>query len=379
MDNLTTTQKKERAQQEFSLARDYAKQSNAAWEIAGELHKIHTRALDRFKNWKNILSTAPMFAMNAAFIPICVAEYYFSREIYRDIAPKAPWAIAFGLIAIGVVISELLVYKFFAQKRAWKQYEMRHQDESKVTQTDENITSQVKSYANQMFVIGLLLAIAILTLITFFSKERANREILAGVRSNPFGIQDYMPIGLYLFEILTGFFIWFSCRMALLSLKVKMTKNRINKEKKKCVDFGGLAVKKFEDAEEFDLNVFEMDTTPDKYFSTAVFRNKEGNFTDDEKFFEEPQRVKNKVTFLISDNNQPLFCKVYILTEYKVLISDSTKSDGIVTFEFESFPNDMVRDIILTRSDVDGKPSISKPEHGSYPLNKPEPITIDWG
>ena len=309
--------------------------ANAAWELAGETHNYYLRASDRLKNWKNILSTAPIFAMNFAFIPICVAEYYFSREIYRDISRKAPWAIAIGLIAIGVVISELFVYRFFPQKRAWKKYELRHQDENKSTQTNESIDQEVKRYANSMAIIGLLLGIAIVGLIYFFSKERANRELAAQLRDTPFGIQDFMPIGLYFFEILTGCFIWFSFKMAFLYINIWLAKRKLNKEKKKCIDLGSMAAKKFEDAEEYGLDIFSTDADQEKYFSTVIFRNKEGNFTDDNKFFEEPQPVLNKVSFRITDNLQPVFCSVFISTEYK--IRDKKSTDPVLVKKYIPF------------------------------------------
>ena len=141
-----------------------------------------------------------------------------------------------------------------------------------------------------------------------------------------------------------------------------------------------MAVKKLEDAEEFGLNLFDLDTKPERDFCTAVYRNKEGVFSDDDNFFKEPVRLNNKIAFTIKDKGVLLSdCKVHIKTEYKVLLSSATDSNGLVEFEFDSFPNDTVMDIMLTRSDLSGNLAFSKPEHGSYSLNQEKPHTIDWG
>jgi hypothetical protein len=380
MENMDDIQKRERAQQEYLLARDYSKKAQTFWEESGELFNLHKKLSNKLKNWKNILSTAPLLAMNMAFIPVCIAEYYFSKELYRDINEENPWAIAVGFISIGIVISELLVYRFFPQKREWKMYEMRHQNDMLNSETDESLRKKVNTYANQMFLIGMLLASAMLILVTYFSQERAARELAAEMRDNGFGIQDFMPVGLYLFEILTGFFIWFTIRLFYLIIKVYFIKKSLQKNKHKCTELSTMAVKKLEDAEEFGLNLFDLDTKPERDFCTAVYRNKEGNSTDDDNFFKEPERQKNKITFTIKDKgNVVADCKVHIKTEYKVLLSSSTDSNGMVGFEFESFPNDCVMDIMLTRADHTGNMAVSKPDHGSYALNQENPITIDWG
>jgi hypothetical protein len=274
------------------------------------------------------------------------------------------------------------VYRFFPQKREWKMYEMRHQNDMHNTETDESLKKKVNTYSNQMFIIGLLLAIAILTMITYFSMFRVEREISAGYRdeNKHFGIQDFLPVGLYLFEILTGFFIWFTFRLFYLISKVYFIKKSLQNKKRQCAELSTMAVKKLEDAEEFGLNLFELDQKPEKDFCTAVYRNKEGLFSDDENFFKEPIKLNNKITFIIKDKGLLLGdCKVYIKTEYKELHSNSTDSNGLVEFNFDSFPNDSVMDIMLTRSDLSGNLAVSKPDHGSYPLNQEKPITIDWG
>ena len=50
------------------------------WELAGEKYDYFKKNSERLKNWKNILSTAPVVAMNVAFLPICISEYYFSKS-----------------------------------------------------------------------------------------------------------------------------------------------------------------------------------------------------------------------------------------------------------------------------------------------------------
>ena len=57
MNTFTDSQRKERAQQELLLAKDYAKKSNVSWELAGEKYDYFKKNSERLKNWKNILST----------------------------------------------------------------------------------------------------------------------------------------------------------------------------------------------------------------------------------------------------------------------------------------------------------------------------------
>ena len=197
------------AQGYISLAKEYARNASTQWEKGRDLWKFFNRQSERLKNWKSIMSTAPVLAMNAAFIPVCIAEYYFSKEIYRNINEEVPWSIAVGFIAIGIVISEMLVYKIFKQKRNLKFYELRHQDDTNIDQPDDMLHRSVKQYSNQMFIIGIILAVGIIGLLYYFSNYRVQFEISAGTRATdgngkaiPFGVQDLMPVGLYFFEII---------------------------------------------------------------------------------------------------------------------------------------------------------------------------------
>lgn len=376
---MDVNQNKERAQQEYLLARKYSKDALSIWEKGGDYFLIFKKQHKRLQHWKSIMSTAPVLALTIAFIPVCIAEYYFSREIYRDINEISPWAIALGFICIGIVISEFLVYKLFSQKREWKMYEMRHQNELNNFETNESINSKVKTYANLMFILGLILASGIIFLLYKFSVFRVDQEVAAG-RQNPFGVQDYLPVGLYLFEILTGFFVWYTIRLFYLIIKVYVYKKMLYNAKLKCAELSTMAIKKLEDAEEFGLNLFDEDTKPEKDFCTAAYRNKESVFSDDECFFTEPQILSNTISFIIKNKGNTVpDCKVFIKTEFKYLESKSTNSDGLVTFKFDSFPNDAVIDIELTRIDPTENKPIERVEHGSYALNQNSPIIIDWG
>ena len=179
---MDVNQNKERAQQEYLLARKYSKDALSIWEKGGDYFLIFKKQHKRLQHWKSIMSTAPVLALTIAFIPVCIAEYYFSREIYRDINEISPWAIALGFICIGIVISEFLVYKLFSQKREWKMYEMRHQNELNNFETNESINSKVKTYANLMFIIGLILASGIIFLLYKFSVARVDKEVAAGAK-----------------------------------------------------------------------------------------------------------------------------------------------------------------------------------------------------
>lgn len=373
--NLTNPQD-ERAQNEFELAKQYAFKSNSSWEKAGEFYSKVKQLENRLTNWKNILSTAPILAMNVAFIPICIAEYFFSREIYREIAPKAPWAIAIGLISFGVVISEFLVYKLFPQKRDWKKYELRKQNENKSHLTDEHIESEVNKYSNNMAIIGTILSIVIIALIYFFSKERASREIEGGIRENPFGIQDLMPIGLYVFEILTGCFIWYSIRKISNSITLHFLKKNLNREKKNTMDFSALFEKKLKDAEEFGINKLENVNSLNTNVNALLYRSTL-QFTDDETFFKEPAKETYNISLQFHNAGIPLkINNVDIYTQFKVALSVSTNSDGKAMLKLDTYPGDKIVKIILTRNIDNNK--VTREITGSYSISEKE-INIDWG
>ena len=368
----------ERAQAELNLASEYANNASKAWENAGELHKFWSRQSKRLNHWKSIMSTAPVIAMNAAFIPVCVAEYFFSREIYRDISKTSPWAIAIGLIAIGIVISEMIVYLIFKQKRELKFYEMRNQNELKSNTPDDILKRETKAYARQMFIIGMLLGLAILGLIYYFSRERVSRELLAERRTTNFGVQDLMPIGLYLFEIITGCFIWYTLRKTVLWIQIKWAKSQVDKKKSLCFEMTELCAKKYEDAEEMGLKWFEKDSTVNEKIYTCFYRRKEVSSTDDDIFFDEPKETQADISFKVMRSGSPLQCKIDIFSEYKCCHTGTTNIEGVYKFKFESYPNDSVRDIRLTITNSETLQPEVRELHGAYQCNGQE-FVIDWG
>ncbi|MBM3454636.1 MAG: hypothetical protein FJX80_05755 [Bacteroidetes bacterium] len=369
----------DRAQSELSLADEYAKNAATAWEKGKEAYQFLKKQRDRLKNWKGIMSTAPVLALNAAFIPVCVAEYYFSKEIYRDINQEVPWSIAVGFISIGIVISEMIVYFVFKQKQKLKFYEMRNQDETNKDTPDDILERSVKKYAVQMFIIGTLLTFAIITLLYYFSVERASRELQAGMRNSNFGVQDLMPIGLYFFEIITGAFVWYTFRKTALWVQILFKEGKLKKQKEVCNDMIDNTKAKYQDAEEKGYNWFENASVSNQ-ISEAFYMSREGNITDDDTFFQETKEVSLPLNVRIVRNGAPFVCSVDMLTEYKKRVGggQNNSDTGEYKSSFTSFSDDAIVNIRLTAFDNETNQPVTKEIIRRLACTE-EIHVLDWG
>lgn len=371
----------EKAQEHLTNANIYARNASTAWGSAKELYNYVKDQADRLSHWKGIMSTAPVLAMNAAFIPVCVAEYYFSKEIYRDINQDAPWSIAAGFISIGIVISEMLVYFAFKQKQNLKLYELKRYDKKTNDKTPESeLLKEVKGYSRQMFLIGLVLCVGIITLLYYFSNERVTRELEGGIRTSKFGIQDFMPIGLYFFEIITGSFVWYTLRKTTLYFQIALKKKSLKNQKVVYSEMTENAKKKYQDAIEDGFKWYENVDSIDNEINEAFYMSTERTDSDDESLFVEPIKREFEATFKIVKENIPFNCEVNLLTEYKYHRSfgKNDKDTGEIKIKFSSFPSDAIVNLRLTGFDSAKNEIIIKDDIKRYELDG-SVYTIDWG
>ncbi|RMG39046.1 MAG: hypothetical protein D6732_04545, partial [Methanobacteriota archaeon] len=233
-----------RARNEYELADKYAKKANREAGNARDLIPVWLDQKDRLDNWKRIMSMTAVPILTVVFLIVCVAEYFFSREIYRDISRNYPWAIALGFVAVAILISELLVYKLSPSKQRLMFYEYRR-DRNLADETDESIGEHVKRKTNRFAVIGGVLAVVMLAGLYYLSHLRVEKEILIGSRESGFGVQDLMPVTLYIAEIFSGVFVWYLIRRVWLGWKVKRLERKAKHHVNKCAEFTTKAVQQF--------------------------------------------------------------------------------------------------------------------------------------
>ncbi len=335
----------QRAQNEYALADDYAKLANREASNARELLPVWLDQKDRLENWDRIMSTAPVGIFSIVFVFICIVEYYFSKELYRDISADAPWAIALGFVAMAVLISELVVYRFSSAKRRLKFYELRR-DKNLAAETDEAIEQRVMRFTNKYFIIGLVLAIGMLTGLYYLSQLRVEKEILAGERESGFGIQDLMPVILYVGEIISGLFIWYLIKRSLLAWKVKRLGKKVKDHVDRCAEYTSKAVDQFADAERHGYAVLDEPVSDDVH--EAFFRHDQRDAYDLAEYVSKCEPEQVAVTLVLLDGSKkPVRTNVGIVTDFKFSASAATNEEGRAFFELRVYPGDSVRDIYV--------------------------------
>ncbi len=337
--------RQERAQNEYALADDYAKMANREAGNARELIPVWQDQKERLEHWDRIMATAPVGIFSITFVFICIAEYYFSRELYRDISEDYPWAIALGLVAVAILISELLVYRFSPAKRRLKFYELRR-NPNLATETDEALEAKVMRLTNSYFVGGLLLAVAMLAGLYYLSQLRVEKEILAGLRESEFGIQDLMPVILYVAEIISGVFIWYLIKRTWLWLKVRRLEKKVKSHVDRCAELTSKAVDQFADAERKGYSVLEEPVSDDVH--EAFYRHDQRDARELAEYVSKCEPVAAEVTLVILDaDKKPVQANVGIVTDFKFSASSATDDEGRVVLHLQVYPGDTVRDIYV--------------------------------
>lgn len=354
-----------RANNEYLLADDYAKKAGSLANAARELFPMWKDQAERKDNWERIMSTAPVGIFSIIFVFVCLVEYYFSREIYRDIYNGAPWVIALGFIAVAVFISEMVVYRFSAQKRRLKFYELRR-NRNLDGETDEALQGMVNRLANRYFLTGLFFAVFMLAGLYYLSRERVLRELAAGLRTEGFNVQDWLPVILYAVEIIAGVYIWHLLKSFWHGWKVPRMKKSIDRHVSKCGALTVDAVSKFGNAEDAGYDAIAEPVSDDLH--EAFFRNDQRDVNDAENYVQECHITESKACFKLLDGSQNgVKANISIITDYKFTASNASDGNGSVTMSLKSFEGDSVRVIGIEQP---GQPV--KTLKGAYALGTEE-------
>jgi len=340
--NKPSTEKSENL---YSISDEVASRANSASKRARDTFDILKPDEEKLSQWDKIMSNAYVVPFSIAFVVICVLEYYFSREIYRDILPQAPWVIGVGIIFISIVIAELMVGMLSSHIRNKRFFEEKKIG-SNASKPESDIRKGVYRHARGQFVFGIILFIAIGAAIFYFSRERVAREIAAGIRESDFGIQDILPVLFYVLEVLAGLFVFYLFKRSVLAIKNWRNRKRYSKE----------------------VEVSRLHTSEScKYFDNA---EKEGynTFLDD---------VSNNIHLgkFINVNGQSAQVTIDVLTEYKFKESKTSDANGLIEMTFNSYPEDQIKQFRITYFN-EAKEKVIEDISGNYSLDNETPYEI---
>jgi hypothetical protein len=338
-----------RATKEFQAADKLASGASRSAHKANSVLETYKSQSERLKNWKSIMSTAPVVAFTVIFIVVSIGEYLVSKEIYREFNEKWPWAIAIVFFVAGLFVSEFLVYKLFGQKRSWKRYELKR-DENNNSKTNDEIDLSIKKITTNFFIFGLVLGLLIIAAIGFLSYKRVQGELAAGMRETGFGIMDFMPVILYIIEIISGAFIWYLIKQLGLGFTVKKLWKRFSSFVLSCYRDTAASIKKYQDAEQENYDPFQVQLSDNIH--TAFYRNNSFTLDNKEKYISTPKKMNDYFNLnLIDKDGQPLRRHITIISDYKFTASGSTNADGKLTLEIEgTFPGDSCKRIFIRQS-----------------------------
>jgi len=358
----------------YTISDEVASRANSAAKRARDTYKLLKPNEEKIGDWDKIMSNAYVVPFFIAFVVICVLEYYFSREIYRDILPQAPWIIGVGIIFISIVIAELMVGVLSTHIRNKRFYE-ENKVSSNANKPESDIRKGVYKHAIGQFIFGVILFFAIGIAIFYFSKERVAREIAAGIRESAFGIQDVLPVLFYVLEVLAGLFVFYLFKRSVLAISNRLKRKRYSKEVEVSRQRTSEACKYFDDAEKKGYNTFLDDVSNNIHL--AFYRNKHQNTTQQhQNYVEEPE--KKSQTFnarFLNSKSEPIKVTIDILTEYKFSESKTSTDSGEVNMNINSYPEDQIKQFKVTYF-KDGDNKTIEEILGNYSLDNNEPYEV---
>ncbi len=358
----------------YSISDEVASRANSASKRARDTFNLLTPGEEKLSQWDKIMSNAYVTPFTIAFVVICVLEYYFSREIYRDILPQAPWIIGVGIIFISIVIAELMVGVLSSHTRNKRFYEEK-QIPSNAASPESDIRKGVYKHARGQFIFGSILFVAIGTAIFYFSKERVAREIAAGIRESAFGIQDVLPVLFYVLEVLAGLFVFYLFKRSVLAIKNYKNRKKYSKEVEFSRQHTSESCKYFDNAEKEGYNTFMDDVSNNIHL--AFYRNKHQNTNQQHlNYVNEPEKVLQhfKAKF-VSVSGAPAQVTVDVLTEYKFKESKTSDANGVLELSINSYPEDQIKQFRITYFNTANEKLIEDIS-GNYSLDKEEPYEI---
>jgi len=351
----------------YTISDEVASRANSASKRARDVFEILKPDEEKLKDWDKIMSNAYVVPFTIAFVVICVLEYYFSREIYRDILPQAPWVIGVGIIFISIVIAELLVGKLSSHTRNKRFYEEKKID-SNSSRPDSDIRGGVDKDVKGQFFIGFILFVAIGAAIFYFSKERVARELAAGMRESAFGIQDVLPVLFYVLEVLAGLFVFYLFKRSVLAYKNSNNRKKYSKEVETARLNTSESCKYFDNAEKEGYNTFLDDVSNNIHL--GFYRSKHQNTNQQHlNYVNEPEKENQtfKAKFLNSVG-EPMQVTIDVLTEYRFKESKTSNSEGIVELSINSYPEDQIKQFKITYYTSDKEKHVEEIS-GNYSLN----------
>lgn len=365
---------KDKAENLYSISDEVASRANSASKRARDAFDILKPDEEKLSQWDKIMSNAYVAPFSIAFVVICVLEYYFSREIYRDILPQAPWIIGVGIIFISIVIAELLVGVLSSHIRNKRFYEEK-KIASNSASPDSDIMASVFKHARGQFIFGVILFTAIGAAIFYFSKERVAREIAAGIRESAFGIQDVLPVLFYVLEVLAGLFVFYLFKRLVLAYKNSKNRKTYSKEIETSRLRTSESCKYFDNAEKEGYNTFLDDVSNNIHL--AFYRNKHQNTNQQHlNYSSEPEKVEQSLKAkFITVNGASKQVTVDLLTEYKFKASKTSDNEGNVDLIINSYPEDQIKQFRITYFNANKEKQI---EHvsGNYSLNNEDAYEI---
>ncbi len=352
----------------FTISDELASRANSSSKRARDTFEIVKPDEEKLSQWDKIMSNAYVVPFTIAFVVICILEYYFSREIYRDILPQAPWVIGIGIIFISIVIAELMVGMLSSNIRNKRFFEEK-KVASNSSKPDSDIRDRILRDVKGQFFFGFILFIAIGVAIFYFSKERVAREISAGIRESAFGIQDILPVLFYVLEVLAGLFVFYLFKRSVLAYKNYRNRKKYSKEVEISRSNTSESCKYFDDAEKKGYNTFLDDVSNNIHL--GFYRNKHQNTNQQYlNYVNEPEKELQTFTAKFKDaNGYALQVTVDALTEYKFKESKTSNSEGVIEMDFNSYPEDQIKQFRITYFGKDNKEKQVEEISGNYSLN----------
>lgn len=358
----------------YSISDEVAARANSASKKARDAYEIVKPDEEKLSQWDKIMSNAYVVPFSIAFVVICILEYYFSREIYRDILPQAPWVIGIGIIFISIVIAEFLVGMLSSHTRNKRFYEEK-KILSNASSPESDIRAGVYKHARGQFVFGVILFAAIGAAIFYFSKERVTREIAAGIRESVFGIQDVLPVLFYVLEVLAGLFVFYLFKRSVLAYKNYSNRKSYSKEVEIARQHTSESCKYFDNAEKEGYNTFLDDVSNNIHL--GFYRNKHQNTNQQHlNYVNEPEMEQQhfKAKFL-NVNGDPAQVTIDVLTEYKFKESKTSDANGIIELAINSYPQDQIKQFKITYFNPASE-KVIEDISGNYSLNNETPYEI---
>jgi len=358
----------------YTISDEVAARANSAFKRARDTFNILKPNEEKISQWDKIMSNAYVVPFTISFLVICVLEYYFSREIYRDILPQAPWVIGIGIIFISIVIAELMVGMLSSHTRNKRFFEEK-KIATNASKPDSDIIKGVFKHARGQFVFGVILFIAIGGAIFYFSKERVAREIAAGIRESAFGIQDILPVLFYVLEVLAGLFVFYLFKRSVVAIGNWKKRKKYSKEVEYSRAHTSESCKYFDNAEKKGYNTFLDDVSNNIHL--GFYRNKQQNTNQEHlNYVSEPEKeIQNFKAKFATVSGKSLKVTIDVLTEYKFKESKTSDENGMITLAINSYPEDQIKQFRITYFNENNEKTIEDIS-GNYSLNNETPYDI---